>query len=191
MATLAGIRARVRVRLEESSAGIWTDAELDEGIAAALEAFGLRAPLEVITASSVPEGSRSAALPGGTRQVLRVELEDGRTLPPRTRRVGEEATPGWEMFADALRFSHPLRGQTLRIWHTASPTLEQLLPSDEGVVVLGAVACALQARALQDAKRGGPGTSAGVQSLQAVVNRAEQAFAVALDRRTRRARLLA
>ncbi len=201
MATLAGLRTRVRVRLEESSAAIWSDAELDECITAALDAFALRAPLEVITSSSIPDGSRSAALPSGTRQVLRVELGDGRVLPRRgaTTRWGTDAegsdstgtgTVGWEMFADALRFTHPLAAQTLRIWHTATPTLAELLPADDGVLVLGAVACALQTRAMQDAKRGVGAGDAASAGINPVVTRAEQAFATALDRRTRRARML-
>lgn len=202
MATLAGLRARVRLRLEESSPAIWSDAELDECIAAALEAFALRAPLEVITSSSIPDGSRSAALPSGTRQVLRVELGDGHVLPRRgaATRLGTDAegadtgagagTVGWEVFANALRFTHPLAAQTLRIWHTSTPTIAEVLSADEGVLVLGGVACALQARAMQDAKRGVGAGDAAATGINPVVARAEQAFAMALDRRTRRARML-
>src|SRR5690554_2399903 len=75
MATLAEIRGRVRLRLEEGSAAVWTDEELDEAILAGLELYNGRFPMEATQSAAV--NGTNVAMPAQARAVLRVTLADG------------------------------------------------------------------------------------------------------------------
>ena len=186
MTTMAAMRARVRARLEEASAGVWSDAELDECVTGALEAYGWRFPIEAVASVAVGEGATSAALPAGALETRRVVLTNGTVVPrrgaPRDTTAGEELA--WEVFAGSLRFARPLAAQNLSVWHTASPALADVPLADEGLLTLGAVAQALELRAVEVYKRGG-GDTAGAD---VTVARAWVAFERALDRRGRRLR---
>lgn len=185
MATAEEIRARVRTRLEETSAAVWTDAELDECVTGALEAYSERFPDEVITTAAVPDGATSTAAPTGTRAIQRVILADGTVVPRRrspTRATADEEL-AWELYAGLIHVTQELSAQTLTIWHTAAVTLDTLPGPDEGLIVLGAVAQALEARAIQDYKRGGP-----ITSNDSVISHARDTYERALTRRSRRMR---
>ena len=158
MTTAADIRARVRTRLEETTAAVWTDTELDECVTGALETYGHRFPTEAVTTTAVADGVLFVPAPTGALTIQRVILADGAVVPRRSAplRATANEEQAWELFADQLRFTQPLDAQTLTIWHTTAPSLTDLPTSDEGLVVLGAVAQALQARAIQDYKRGQP-----------------------------------
>ncbi|MDQ3548825.1 MAG: hypothetical protein M3439_08390 [Chloroflexota bacterium] len=187
MATIAALRARVRTRLEENTAAVWTDDELDECVTGALDAYGWLFPAEVITTAAVLDGATSTPAPTGTQAVQRVILSDGTVVPRRRRPLratsGEELA--WELYAGTIHFTDELSAQTLTIWHSAAVTLDDLPESDEGLVTLGAVVQALEARAIQDFKRGGP---LGSSSYDAVITRARDDFERALARRSRRVR---
>jgi hypothetical protein len=183
MTTTAAMRARVRTRLEETTAAVWTDAEIDECVTGALEAYSWLFPKEATASVAASEGATSVAVPSGAIEVRRVALADGRVVPrrgrPQRRTADEELA--WEVFAGSIHFSRPLSAQTLTVWHTTMMTLADLPPSDEGLIVLGGVVQALQARAVQDLKRGNP-------TDRAVVDRARDDFERELARRARRVR---
>lgn len=187
MTTMAAMRTRVRTRLEETTAAVWSDVELDEGITGALEAYSWVFPKEAVAEVVAGEGVTSVALPAGTLDVRRVILADGQVVPKRgapLRRTADEEQ-GWELFAGTLSFARALAAQTLTLWHTTAMTLADLPASDEGLIVLGGVVQALEARAVQDFKRGGPPESA---AYDAVLERARAGFERELDRRRRRIR---
>jgi hypothetical protein len=187
MATMAAIRTRVRTRLEEETAAVWADAELDEGITGALEAYGWLFPKEAIAPVVASDGVTSVALPAGTLDVRRVVLANGQVVPKRgaPQRYTADEEQAWEVFAGSLHFARALAAQTLSVWHTAAMTLTDLPAADEGLLVLGGVVQALEARAVQDFKRGGP---PGQANYDAVIRRARADFERELDRRQRRVR---
>jgi hypothetical protein len=155
---MAAIRARVRTRLEETTAAVWSDDELDECITQALETYGRRFQIETISTSAVGSGATTAALPPGALDLRRLTLDDGTVIPrrqaPRGAPSGEEQA--WELFAGTIHFVHPLDAGTLTLWHTSAPSLTDVPTSDDGLIVLAATTLALESRAIQDFKRGGP-----------------------------------
>lgn len=184
MTTMAALRTRVRTRLEETTAAVWSDAELDEGLTGALEVYSWVFPKEALGSLVVAEGATSATPPAGTLDVRRVTLADGSVVPRRgapSRRTADEEQ-SWELFAGVLTFTRPLAAQTLTIQHTCAMTLADVLPADEGLLVLGGVAQALEARAVQDFKRGGSADDGRL------LERARLDFERELDRRRRRVR---
>lgn len=185
MATAEALRARTRQRLEENTAAVWTDDEIDECVTGALEAYSWLFPDELIATAVVADGAVSAPAPTGAQAIQRVILANGTVVPRRGRplRATADEELAWELYAGALHFSRDLSAQTLTIWHTAAVTLDTLPAADEGLVVLGAVVGALQARAVQDYKRGGPGATS-----EHVTARASDDYERALARRTRRMR---
>lgn len=183
MTTMAAMRARVRTRLEETTAALWTDAEVDECVTGALEAYSWLYPLEATAQVAVAAGATSVPLPAGALDVRRVVLADGQVVPRRAhprRWTGDEEL-AWEVFAGSLQFSQSLAAQTLTLWHTTMMTLVDLPPADEGLLVLGGVAQALHARAVQETKRGG-------RPDETVARQARDDFERALSRRARRLR---
>src|SRR5215203_6131604 len=158
MTTTAAMRARVRTRLEETTAAVWTDAEIDECVTGALEAFSALFPKEATSSVAVADGATTAPFPAGAIDIRRVVLADGQVLPRRGRpqRWTSDEEPAWEAFAGTIHFSQPLSAQALTIWQTTMMTLADLPAADEGLIVLGGVVQALEARAIQDFKRGGP-----------------------------------
>jgi hypothetical protein len=175
MTTIEAMRTRVRARLEETTAAVWTDPEIDECVTGALEAYSWLFPREAIASVVVAEGTDAIAFPTGAIDIRRVMLADGSVVPRRgvPLRWTRDEELAWETFANQLLFSQPLSAQTMVIWHTAAMTLADLPPSDEGLIVLGAVAQALEVRAVQDFKRGGPSGSA---RYDAVIQRARDDY---------------
>lgn len=187
MATLAALRTRVRTRLEETTAAIWSDAELDECITGALEAYSWLFPQETITSIAVAAGNTTVGVPAGAVELRRVTLGDGTVVPRRRAPAGSPSGEelAWEAFAGDITFTQPLDGGTLTLWHTSARTLAELPASDDGLLVLSAVVQALEGRAVQDFKRGGPPAQA---TYDAVIQRARNAFERELRRRGRRVR---
>ena len=184
MATAAALRARVRTRLEEATAGVWTDAELDECVTGALEAYARVFPKETTVSVVVAADAISAALPAGTLDTRRVTLADGTVVPRRgaPARTTADEELAWEAFAGTLWFTRKLAAQTLTLWLASAPALADLPSADEGLLVLGGVAQALSNRAVEDFKR-------GVLRGDAVVTRARVEFEDELRRRARRLRV--
>lgn len=186
MATLETLRARLRTRLEEAIPAVWTDDELDECLTGALEACSWLFPRETVAQVEVDDGDTTVPGPAGALDIRRLTLANGAVVPRRGSPIGSSAgeQQAWEAFAGTLHLTHPLEAQTVTIWHTAAMTMENLPPADEGLVVLGALMQALEARAIQDAKR----SSLGQAMDAALITRAREAFERALHRRARRVR---
>lgn len=187
MPTLISVRARVRTRLEEQAAAVWSDAEIDEAIAASVEEYSHLFPREESVTLPVAAGSMSVGGLEGTFEVLRLALENGWVVPRRSspagRVSGEELA--WEWFGGALHFSRPLEAQSLTVWRLTGSTVEHVPEADAGLIVLGAVWKALQQRSVQDFKRGGV---LGGMPYAAVIRSAEREYVRAMDGRRRRVR---
>ena len=186
MATLADVRSRVRLRLEEASAAVWSDDELDEAITSALELYNERFPLEATAQAAIPDNGTNVPMPVNARSVVRVTLADGAVLPKRAAPVERTADErqAWETFAGTLWFTRPLPAQTLTLWHLTSHTVSDVPEADVGLLVLGGVWKALEQRSVQELKRSGPvaGNAAG-----SIVRRAREEFEGAFGQRQRRA----
>lgn len=187
MATLSTVRARVRTRLEEQAAAVWSDAEIDEAITASLEEYSHLFPREESVALPVSAGATSVDGPEGTFEVLRLTLENGWVVPRRASPVGNSRGEelAWEWFGGTIHFSRPIEAQTLSVWCLTGSAIEQVPEADIGVIVLGAVWRALQQRGVQDFKRGGP---LGGMSYGSAVGSSEREYTRAMDARRRRAR---
>ncbi len=186
MATLADVRGRVRLRLEESSAAVWSDDELDEGITSALELYNERFPLEATATAAISANGTNVPMPVYARSVVRVTLADGSVMPKRAAPVARTADErqAWETFAGTIWFTRPLPAQTLTIWHLTSHAVSDVPEADIGLLVLGGVWKALEQRSVQELKRSGPvaGNASGY-----IIRRAREEFEQAFGQRQRRA----
>lgn len=187
MTTIAEIRARVRLRLEESVEAIWSDAVIDEAIGATLEEYNHLFPMEERVPISHTGGAGPLALGDDTVGVVRVVLAGGGVLPRRSIASGSSAGEAlaWEWFGGALHFSRPVEAQSIDVWRLTPRTLEQVPAWDTGLLVLGAVWRTLQQRSVQEVKRG---LLLSGMADRAVVRAAEQEYARALSIRQRRVR---
>ena len=186
MATMADVRERVRLRLEEASAAVWSDDDLDEGITSALELYNERFPLEATATAAIAANGTNVPMPVNARSVVRVTLEDGAVVPKRAapvERTADEAQ-AWETFAGTIWFTRPLQAQTLTVWHLTGHTVSDVPEGDVGLLVLGAVWKALEQRSVQELKRSGP--VAGAEAAF-IVRRAREEFQGAFGQRQRRA----
>ena len=172
MATRPQLRAGVRARLEDAAASpLWDDAALNEFLAAAVRAYGVRFPVTrtAITAA-VGSGQTSVLLPAGVAEdgVVLVRDPAGGVVPrlyPETALLaGSGSAQGWTLWGGQLRFARPTRGSDLGVWsidHRAGReavadeiSQQPIEPGDEPIVVLLACAEAVERRAVEDAKRG-------------------------------------
>lgn len=186
MTTINALRTRLRVRLEEVVAAVWSDAELDECLTGALADYSFRYPAETEASVGIANGATYATLPAGVLSMRRVVSGTGLVIPSRGAPTGSAAGEelAWERFGGRLYFSRPLAAQTLTIWYLTTHDFAGLPPIDEGLVILLAVAAALDVRAIQDAKR-------GIPIDHALLQLAHRNAAHALDRRGRRLRVSA
>ncbi|MBA2453514.1 MAG: hypothetical protein H0V47_10110 [Chloroflexia bacterium] len=187
MATLSTVRARIRTRLEEQAAAVWSDVEIDEAITASLEEYSHLFPREESVDLPVIAGATSVDGPEDTFDVLRLTLGNGRVIPRRASPVGNSSGEelAWEWFAGTIHLSRPVEAQTLTVWGLTGRAIEQVPEADIGVIVLGAVWRALQQRGVQDFKRGG---SMGGMNASDVIRSAEREYGRAMDSRRRRVR---
>ena len=183
MATIDEVRARVRLRLEEGSAAVWTDEELDEAILAGLELYNSRFPFEAT--QTVPMNGTNVAMPAHARAVLRVTLADGTVVPRRATPVARTADErlAWEPFAGVIWFTRPLPAQLITLWIQRDHTVTDVPAGDVGLLVLAGVWKALEQRAVQQLKRHG---AVHEPLTDLTVRRARQEFERAFDARGRR-----
>ncbi|CAN5604934.1 hypothetical protein BH23CHL2_BH23CHL2_25160 [soil metagenome] len=185
MATMADVRGRVRLRLEEASAAVWSDDELDEGITATLELYNERFPLEATAQAAIGANGTNVAMPVNARSVVRVTLESGAVVPKRAAPVQRTADEklAWETFAGTIWFTRPLQAQTMTVWYRTNHAVTDVPEGDVGLLVLGGVWKALEQRSVQEMKRSGPvaGTASGF-----IVRRAREEFERAFAQRQRR-----
>jgi hypothetical protein len=162
----ATLRDALRQRLEDTTLSpLWDDAFLNEALAAAIRAYGLRLPKQVATTVEVVAGAIEAPVPAGLTDPDRLV----RVIDPRDRVVpataGDPAAglvaQSWRVWAGTLRFSQPAIGGTWRLEHLAprqvpATDLEEvdIAGGDEELVLVLALAAALRRRAVEDGKRG-------------------------------------
>lgn len=131
MATRGEVRTRLRRRLEDTGASpLWSDAELDEALKAALEAYTARVPLEGRVTFAASGGQTEWTLPGDVVEVVRVVDPTGGVVPRRVLPVretmGEELA--WETFAGKLVFTRELADGTYTVWYYG----ERAWPASDG-----------------------------------------------------------
>jgi hypothetical protein len=166
MTTRAELRAALRQRLDDASPSpLWDNPVLDEALAGAIRAYGLRFPRQAAVAVTILAGATEVAVPAVTADPGRIV----RLLDPRGRVVPGAAddpaaglvAQSWRWWAGSLRLSQPALGGDWRLEYLAPrqvPTDDvsavDVVDGDEELVVVLALASALGQRAADDAKRG-------------------------------------
>lgn len=157
-ATLATLRDRLELVLQDSSNTTWATADLDEAITQALERYSAICPCYAITTLTLAAAGREISLASvsGLLRVIRVWWEYTAADP--------EYPPHWrnfELWPGPILFindgAEPQSGDVVRIWYTAPHTLKDLSSAtstsfpagDEGIIITGAAAIAALARALE------------------------------------------
>lgn len=187
MTTRAEARAALRGRLEDAAGpgALWADVVLDEAIADAVRAYGLRVPKEAALAVAAPAAARRIGLPANAvdpARVARVTDPLGTVVPPwPDHEPPGEAGQGWRIFADALLLAEPARSGTWTIEHRAGRAAPaddaaalDTLPGDEPAVLALAAAAALTRRAIEAAKRGDRATAGECAALAEAARREAQ-----------------
>lgn len=196
MTTRAELRASLRFRLEDPNAGgLFSDADLNEAIAAAILAYAARVPRHISAALAVVAGQRDYALPADCLRIDAVYDADSHQLSPGggeglSRSVWATAIT-WSVWDRTLTLDPAPRASSAswRIRYVATRTPiaadagdQPIEPGDAVIVAALAEAAAWGRRAAHETKRG----------LQAMAQRREQSAEREADRlisaRTRVAR---
>lgn len=174
MTTRVQLRTTIRERLEDTTATpLWSDAALDDYLAAAMRAYGVRFPTRATAATGpIANGATSVALPAAVAETAIVAVRDarGRDVPRAPERTGPapaDATgliQAWSVWSGTLRLQRPAGGDEIGAWvidYLAGRELvaddvspQPIAAGDEPIVVALAAAQALQRRVVEDAKRG-------------------------------------
>ena len=191
--TLTDAREQVRLRLEDDGGnGAWTDAEIDTGLARALDEYGHRYPMEQRAEIVVDQGDTSVDLPTGARSVVRVIDPRGRIIPPNAipLRGTAGSEQGWEVWGDRVEFTRALPEGTLELWYRGPRTFPDdsadplpVPPDDVSLLVLGAVTWCLEQRSVAEWKRG-----ALPARYETVLRRAREEYQAAWRARARQVR---
>ena len=180
MTTRAELRTALRLRLEDSGGSpLWDDATLNDTLAAAIRAYGVVFPRQVTTGVAVAAGQTRIAA-GATidpERIARVTDAAGIWVAPWP---AAEEVPGarpagqaWRWWSGDLILAEPAAASGVGIWtveHLTGRTppaadgeAVDVLPGDEEIVLVLALAAALARRAVEDAKRG-IGSEAGASA---------------------------
>src|SRR3954447_9062644 len=130
MTTRLQLRTTVREYLEDTSGTpLWSDAALNEFLAAAVRTYGARFPRQLTAAiDPLAAGATSVALPAGLGGAGVVAVCDarGHDVPRASQRQGSapiDATGGtrrviqaWSVWAGSLRLQRPAGGDEVGIW---------------------------------------------------------------------------
>ena len=187
MTTMAGLRARVRLRLEETTEALWSDAVIDEAIGATLEEYNHLFPREERLPVAHSGGTGPVELAGETVGIVRVVLANGLAVPRRSIAAGSPSGEmlAWEWFAGGLHFNRVVEAQAIDVWRLTPFSLEEVPVWDGGLLVLGGLWRTLQQRSVQEIKRG---PMLGGTADREVVRAAGREYARALNLRRRRLR---
>jgi len=165
MSTLAQIRDRVELMLQDTGNAIYAAALIDECLQQALDQFNYVSPQGKETVITLPGDGREIALDSitGLTRVTEVwwpydsDAAD-ETWPPNRvkgfRLWWDDARP--VLFLDIVDQSQPQTNEEVRIWYTiphtienlASATITSLLAEHESLIVLGAAGHSAMARAV-------------------------------------------
>src|SRR5215213_1501511 len=176
MTTRLQFRTTTREYLEDSSGTpLWSDAALNEFLAAAIRAYGTSFPRQATAATDpIAAGASSVVLPAGLVATGIVAVRDarGRDVPRASQRQGPAPidaaglVQAWSVWLGSLRLQRPAGGDETGIWAIDLLAGRELLaddvsqqpvePGDEPIVVALAAAQAMKRRLVEDAKRGAP-----------------------------------
>jgi hypothetical protein len=187
------LRTTIREYLEDTTGTpLWSDAALNEFLAAAMRTYGARFPRQATaTTDPIAAGATSVALPAGLVAARIVAVRDarGRDVPQASQRQGPAAADStgllqaWSTWAGTLRLQRPVAGDEAGPWVIDYLTGRELVaddvsqqvvePGDEPIVVALAAAQAMKRRLVEDAKRGAQlaGTAEAVAALTAEAER--------------------
>jgi hypothetical protein len=193
MTTRLQLRTTIREILEDTTGSpLWSDAALNEYLAAGMRAYGVRFPRQATAATDpISAGTTSVALPSGllTTEIVTVRDAAGRDVPRASQRTGPapidatELVQAWSAWAGTLRLQRPATGDELGVWTIDHLTGRELAgddvsqqpveSGDEPIVVALAAAQAMKRRLVEDAKRSVPlaGPAAAVATLTAEAER--------------------
>jgi hypothetical protein len=176
MTTRLQLRATIREYLEDvSGTPLWSDAALNEFLAAAMRVYGTRFPWQATSATGpIAVGATSLVLSAGlvAAGITAVRDARGRDVPRASQRQGPAAidatglVQAWSVWAGTLRLQRPAGGDEVGIWAidylagrelVADDVSQQPVEAgDEPIVVALAAAQAMKRRLVEDAKRGDP-----------------------------------
>jgi hypothetical protein len=178
MATRLQLRTTIREHLEDASGSpLWSDAALNEFLAAAVRAYGTSFPRQATAATDpIAAGATSVALPAGlvalAAGIVAVRDARGRDVPRATERSGPAPADAtglvqtWSSWAGTLRLQRPAGGDEAGSWAIDYLAGRELIADDvspqpveagdEPIVVALAAAQAMKRRLVEDAKRGAP-----------------------------------
>jgi hypothetical protein len=176
MATRSQLRTTIREYLEDTTvAPLWSDAALNEFLAAALRTYGASFPRQATAATDpILVAATSVALPAGVLAAAIVAVRDarGREVPRASQRLGPAPIDAggllqaWSVWASTLRLQRPATGDEVGVWsidHLAGRELvaddvsqQPIEPGDEPIMVALAATQAMKRRLIEDAKRGAP-----------------------------------
>ena len=166
MVDRAALRTALRLRLVDTTGDpLWPDATLNDAIAEAVTAYGLRVPRPATLEMAVGAGATAVPVAGvGADPTGLLRLIDpwGRVVPlAATDPAGGGAAQTWRWWDGTVRFARPALGGTWRLEYLAprlAPTTDTeplaIEMGDDPIVLTLAMAAALRGRALDDAKRG-------------------------------------
>jgi hypothetical protein len=154
--TLAGLRRRVRSRLQDLDAGTWSNEDVDEAIRTALEQYSKYAPDHAITTVTLGASDAREVDISTVTDALRIEKvwwdydDASPSYPPNYRQF--EVWPGQVLYINDRE--EPAEYDVVRLWYTKMHTVNGLdaatattIPlDDEGTIVTGAVHFASQSR---------------------------------------------
>jgi len=170
MTTRLEVRTMVRRRLADTSVDpLWDDALLNDAIAAGLRRYSARVPRQATASVPVASGGGGVAVPPDINPLRVVRIfDDGGTLWPRWEGPleqtpvpnGPRGDATWRVWGQELVLAQPaprtggwrLEHLTHRIMPTDDATALDLQAGDEDLVIVQAVAIALERRAIADGK---------------------------------------
>jgi hypothetical protein len=195
MTTRLQLRTTICEYLEDfvaTGTPLWSDAALNEFLAATLRVYGARFPRQATaTTDPIAAGATSVALPAGllATQIVAVRDARGRDVPRASQRQAPAPIDAigliqaWSAWAGNLRLQRPAGGDEVGAWVidylagrelVADDVSQQPVESgDEPIVVALAAAQAMKRRLVEDAKRGAPlaGPAAAVAAFTAEAER--------------------
>jgi hypothetical protein len=195
MTTRLQLRTTIRELLEDlatTGSPLWSDAALNEYLAAGMRAYGARFPRQATAATDpIPATATIVALPAGllATEIVAVRDAAGRDVPRASQRTGPAPSAatgliqGWNVWAGTLRLQRPVTGDEAGVWaidylsgrELAGDDVSQqpVESGDEPIVAALAAAQAMKRRLVEDAKRGAPlaGPAAAVATFTAEAER--------------------
>jgi hypothetical protein len=164
--TLANVRDRLRVRLEDGSASpLWADATRDEGLRRSLGEYSQWSPEQSVDTFTAAAGDLAADLPiADPLRVVTVIDPNGWAIPPTDGpglRYRGDVELSWSIWGGQLRFTRQLVAgeytvwsSIVRTWPATDATAFPVPDADLDLIIAGAAVYALEVRGTQEWKRG-------------------------------------